>query len=73
MKAMTYPDMEQLLEQGCDQCKERGDPHIHEELYIHSKCHTDSPTWARYVGGGRLEIECAECHELIVAIKVAPK
>ena len=45
----------------CKQCEGESDP-----LYLHSKCHTKVPTWAKYYNNNRLVIECAECGEKIV-------
>lgn len=43
----------------------------HSVLYLHSRCHPDSPTWVRYVkGSGELEVLCAECRTCFVKILV---
>ena len=33
-------------------------------LYVHSRCHIRSPTWAKY-NDDELIIECAECGKMI--------
>ena len=45
----------------CGQCETESD-----FVYLHSKCHTNIPTWAKYYKNNRLVIECAECKEKIV-------
>jgi len=40
-------------------------------FYVHSNCHSNSPTWTRYESGGFLRVECAECSKTIVIVKVA--
>lgn len=42
----------------------------HDELYLHSRCHPRSPVWAVY-GDGKLQLQCAECDQTIVAVAVA--
>lgn len=51
------------------QCSNPGCTEDHGELYIHSRCHPESPTWARYEKGA-LTIVCAECGQNIMAIGV---
>lgn len=51
-------------EPGCN-CGARAD------LYLHARCHMDSPAWVKYTAGGVLEIMCAECESLIARIAVA--
>ena len=44
----------------CDACGKK-----HERVvYLHSKCHTTKPTWAK-IDGGTLIIECSECRDEI--------
>lgn len=38
-------------------------------LWLHSRCHTDVPTWATYEDG-QLEITCAECAKPVAVIAV---
>src|SRR5262249_29048123 len=40
-------------------------------FYIHSNCHSSSPTWTRYESGGFLRVECSECLKTIAIVKVA--
>ena len=51
----------------CDGC---GEDHNHEEMFFHSRCHPGAPTWAVYEDGV-VVIKCADCDEVVVAIKVA--
>ena len=54
------------MEDKCDGCGEESS-----KLYLHSACHTKSPTWAiLYQEKSELEIICAECEKLIVKFKV---
>ena len=52
------------LPQKCDHC---GDD---SSLYMHSRCHTGSPTWA-VLSGDVLTIECAECKKPITRFVVS--
>jgi len=38
-------------------------------LYLHSRCHPASPTWA-VLSGDTLTIECAECEKVIARFTV---
>lgn len=49
----------------CDHSQHRGGA-----LYLHSRCHPSSPTWARY-DNGLVIVECAICREEIARAKVA--
>jgi len=43
-----------------------------EGIYFHSRCHRQSPTWARYKrGSGLLEIVCAKCDELVLQVALS--
>jgi len=42
------------------------------EMWLHSRCHTRSPTWVAY-RGGRLRIECAKCGREVMRVKVASR
>ncbi len=35
------------------------------EFYLHSKCHTSSPTWIKWENG-IYDLICAECEEIII-------
>lgn len=39
------------------------------ETYMHSKCHPQSPTWAR-LGGDTLSLFCSTCNEFIADFAV---
>lgn len=42
------------------------------ELYIHSNCHPSSPTWTKISGDNDiLSVECAECHNSILAFDLS--
>ena len=46
-------------------------PHTVDELYIHSACHLNSPTWAVYrPNADELEIICAECKKHITTFNL---
>jgi hypothetical protein len=40
------------------------------EMYLHSKCHPESPAWCIYYGGV-ITVICAECENIIADILVA--
>lgn len=40
------------------------------EMYIHSNCHPEAPTWCIY-DGGVLSVICSECENYIADILVA--
>lgn len=42
----------------------------HTELFLHSMCHPEIPTWASY-DNGVLVIRCAQDDKVVVRIKVA--
>jgi len=50
-------------EQCCSNCGDGG------PLFIHSRCHPTSPTWA-ILHGDELEIKCAQCEKPIVKLTV---
>lgn len=38
-------------------------------LYVHSRCHPNAPTWARYMRGSAvLELMCCECATVITSV-----
>jgi len=39
-------------------------------MYLHARCHPESPTWTKYEKG-LLIVECAECREQVASIEVA--
>jgi hypothetical protein len=41
------------------------------KLYLHGKCHINSPTWCIYHFEGFVEVICATCKKQIAMIKVA--
>ena len=49
---------------GCEHTTHDG------EIFLHSLCHPNAPTWASY-RGGVLSISCAECGRHICAVAVA--
>lgn len=46
--------------------------HASYEMYLHSRCHPRTPTWA-VLGGGFIRIECAECQKEIATFDLAPE
>jgi hypothetical protein len=54
------------------QCGQPGCREPHDALYLHGRCHPDSPTWARYENGS-VTVECAaaNCGKIIAVIAVA--
>lgn len=42
------------------------------EMYFHSRCHGDAPTWAVY-RRGELRVECSVCESEVVTVAVADK
>lgn len=58
---------EQQHEHGpeCAECGTSDGP-----MYLHSRCHTGSPTWAS-MQGNVLTITCAECDKEIARFEVA--
>jgi hypothetical protein len=47
----------------CDGCGDEG------SLYLHSRCHIQSPTWA-VLSGDVLTIKCAECEAVVVRFRI---
>lgn len=43
--------------------------HGSKDLWLHSACHIETPTWAKY-GGGVLRIRCANCGRVVAEIAV---
>lgn len=69
MKPLTRPDLDAVMAHGC------GNPHCEhkhtlEPLFLHSRCHVDSPIEASYFDGV-LTVSCMECQKVIVTIAVA--
>ena len=55
-------------------CGQPGCTHCDTEVFLHSKCHTNVPTWVRHTKGTNyLEVICAECRRSIGRIAVANK
>lgn len=48
---------------SCEACGAEG------AVVLHSKCHTESPTWA-VLYGDTLTIECAKCGKMVTRFKV---
>ena len=63
---IVYKEDLDLLKCDC------GVPACEEEVVLHSKCHTDKPTWAYYYNGN-VRIVCSECDEEIITIPVASR
>jgi hypothetical protein len=61
--ALTRVDLDTIMAH-----KGRDDDSV---FYIHSNCHSHSPTWVRYESGGFLRVECSECSKTIAIVKVA--
>jgi uncharacterized CHY-type Zn-finger protein len=54
------------MSEECSTCGEEN-----EKLYMHSRCHTDIPTWAILdKEKSELEIICAKCEKTITKFKV---
>jgi peptide subunit release factor 1 (eRF1) len=62
-RALTQVELDAIMAH-----KGRDDDRV---FYIHSNCHSDSPTWTRYESEGFLRVECSECLKTIVIVKVA--
>ena len=60
---LTQVDLDAIMAQ-----KDRDDDSV---FYIHSNCHSHSPTWTRYESGGFLRVECSECSKTIAIVRVA--
>jgi hypothetical protein len=43
----------------------------HAEVYLHSRCHPEEPTWA-VVSGHTIRIECSVCEDTIVTLPLGP-
>lgn len=56
---------------GCQHRHHAGDePCV--ELYLHSRCHPDLPTWAVYnKATGVLTVECASCKATVARLRIA--
>jgi len=49
-----------------DKCECCGDD---SSLYLHPRCHAESPTWA-VLTGTMVTIECAECGGVVIRMRV---
>lgn len=59
--------MTPLIPEECEECgNEDGD------LYLHSKCHPETPTWAKLIFvnkvAAKIAIECAKCEKTIATL-----
>lgn len=57
----------------CETCRTEGDKkHSHntQALWLHGRCHPESPTWAFYKDGV-VTVTCARCKLLVAEIQVA--
>ena len=54
------------------QCSSPGCKEPHGELYLHGRCHPESPTWAKYENG-TVTVQCAvaDCGQVVAVIAVA--
>jgi len=72
---MNRADLDSMLKLGCGFCGRSpapaAEPHEHEVLALHARCHPRSPTWTFYAGDGILVVRCAKCDRMIAAILVA--
>jgi hypothetical protein len=66
MRALTRTELDQI---GCENpdCDHREDP----ELFLHSVCHPNVPTWVSYDRlVGALTVRCADCERVVVVVAV---
>lgn len=68
---MTPLGREALDQFQCASPHHDDERHEHGPLFLHSRCHPDSPAWAVY-HEGVLTVQCAECRNDIILISVAP-
>lgn len=68
--AATREDFDRLAVQGCDACDGNDADCDHSELFLHPRCHIDSPTWTSYKDGV-LTIRCVKCDGEVARVKVA--
>ena len=55
------------------ECHDCGKDVEHDRVYLHSKCHVGSPTWAILdQEKSELEIICSVCEKQICRFKVSP-
>jgi len=54
-------DVNDLIQ--CENCGSQG------SLYLHSRCHPLTPTWA-VLTGDVLTIECAQCQKIVTRFRV---
>jgi hypothetical protein len=55
-------------------CDAPGCTEDHDTLYLHGRCHPDSPTWTKIVRlarGSVAVVECAECNRTITQLLLA--
>lgn len=57
-------DLENLVSEHCGTTSE--------EVFLHSECHPEMPTWAKY-HDGKVTIICCECEQEIASFIVAEK
>lgn len=62
-QVVTREEFDQMKCAGCDN-------HDHDdEIYLHARCHPQSPTWTFYQDG-TMTVECAECRKPIVRVEI---
>ena len=68
MSILTRAELDGM---GCAACQAK-EEHEHENngLFLHGRCHVESPTWSFYEDG-ILTVTCAECDSVIARIAVA--
>ena len=59
------------LQKNFFRCKDCGCNKIHDSVYIHSSCHSYSPTWLHVVKDKYIIVECAECGKEITRFNFA--
>lgn len=71
MKPMTKLGLDIAFSMGCanPKCK---NPLCGDEMYFNQQCHPRAPTQTKYcMSTGVITVECMECEQTIVEIKVA--
>lgn len=65
---MTSPDNATVtLPTACDACDDDTD-----ELYLHSRCHPDAPTWTvLHPAAHRASVRCSVCDEFVAGLHVS--
>jgi len=62
----SFDSDEEISIEQCANCNDK--------IYIHSKCHPESPTWAIYSSEREtVMIECAECRSELITFRLNPK